>query len=136
MLLGQFSVTFEYRPGSQCLRPDCPVGPTDMGVVEASSTSELTEQPFAESAMGDSMDSDILPELSGETWVAATHLDETTSDLPTSEAEPDLISSSFTYRTLIIVREWVRAGAPPTWLDCVDYPRSCVRGISNSAICP
>ena len=47
MLLGQFSVTCEYRPGSQhanadgvprqygqCLRPDCPVGPPDLGVVD------------------------------------------------------------------------------------------------------
>ena len=63
LLLGQFSVTFEYRPGSlhsnadgmsrqcrQCRRPD--------------------------SEMGDSMDADLLPELSGETWVASALLDE------------------------------------------------------------
>ena len=69
MLLGQFSVTFEYRPGSehananglslqcgQCLHPDCPVGLPDLAVVETSSTSAMTDQPFAESAMGDSMD--------------------------------------------------------------------------------
>ena len=98
MLLGQFSVTFEYQPGSQhanaddlsrqwgqCLKLDCPVGPPDLGVVETGSTSELAEQPFAESAMGDSMDSDLLPERSGETWVAATHLDEATGDLPLSD---------------------------------------------------
>ena len=36
------------------------------------------------------MDSDLL---SGETWVAATHLDEATGDLPTSDSEPDLITS-------------------------------------------
>ena len=34
-------------------------------------TSTLLDQLFASSAMGDSMDADLLPELSGETWVAA-----------------------------------------------------------------
>ena len=61
LLLGQFSVTFEYRPGSQhmnadgmfwqcgqCRRPDCRVSATDL--------------PAASSEMGDSMDSDLLPE--------------------------------------------------------------------------
>ena len=42
--------------------------------------------------MGDSMDSDLLPELSGETWVAANHLVEATGDLPSSDSEPDLIA--------------------------------------------
>ena len=88
MLLGQFSVTFEYRAGSQhvnadglsrqrcqCLWPDCPVGPRDLGVVETSSTSELAEQPIAESAMGDSMDSDYFQNFLGKrgwppsTWI-------------------------------------------------------------------
>ena len=94
MLLGQFSVTFKYPPGSQhanangltrqcgqCLRPDCPVGPPDPAVVETSSTSAMTDQPFAESAMGDSMDTDLLPEMSCETWVATVHLDEATGHL-------------------------------------------------------
>ena len=48
------------------------MGPPDLGVVETGFTSEQAEQPFDESAMGDS---DLLPELSVETWVAATHLD-------------------------------------------------------------
>ena len=47
MLLGQFSVTFEYRTVSQhtnadglsrqcgqCLRPDCQVGPPDLAVIK------------------------------------------------------------------------------------------------------
>ena len=54
----------------------------DVGVIETGSTPELADQPFAASVMGDSMDSDLLPELSGETWVTATHLDEVTGDLP------------------------------------------------------
>ena len=49
-------------------------GPSDLVVVETSSTSELAEQHFDKLAMGDSMDSDLLPELSGETWVAAIHM--------------------------------------------------------------
>ena len=104
MLLGQFSVTFEYPPGAQhanadglsrhqCLRPDCPVLSRDIGALETGSTLELAYQPFAASVIGDSMDSDLLPELSGETWVATTHLDEVTSDLPPSGSDPDQIIS-------------------------------------------
>ena len=82
--------------------------------METVSTLELEDQPFAESVIGDSMDSDLLPEFSGETWVAATHLDEDTGDLPPSASEPDLIASSRT-----MVWEWVQAGVSLTWLDCV-----------------
>ena len=74
---------------------------------------DIGEIGIAESAMGDSMDSDLLPELSGEMWVAATHLDEVTGDLPQSGSEPDLITSSLVDQTLTIVREWVQAGSPP-----------------------
>ena len=96
LLLGQFSVTFEYRPGSlhsnadgmsrqcgQCRRPDCPVSAADLPAVEAETQSLLVDQPFASSEMGDSMDSDLLPKLSGETWVASALLEELTWDLPT-----------------------------------------------------
>ena len=68
--------------------------------------------------MGDSMKSDLLPELSGERWVAATHLDEATGDLPPPDSEPDLITASLMDKTLTIVREWVWASAPPAWSDC------------------
>ena len=83
LLLGQFSVTFEYRPGSQhanangmsrqcgqCQRPDCPVSAT-----------EMVDQPFAASEIGESMDADLLPELSGETWVASAFIEEFTANL-------------------------------------------------------
>ena len=143
VLLGQFSVTFEYRLGSQhanadglsrqcgqCLWPDCPVAPPDVGVVKTGSTSELEEQPFAESVMGDSMDSDLLPELLCETWVDATHLDEATGDLPPSGLEPDLITSSL--KTLTIVREWVRAGSPPPrFISGAAFVASPVRQLVN-----
>ena len=46
------------------------------------------------------MDSDLLRELSNETWMAATHLDEATGDLPPSGSEPDLIMSSLMDKTL------------------------------------
>ena len=78
LLLGQCSVTFEYRPGSQpsnadgmsrqcgqCRRLDCPVSAADLPAVDADTRSLLVDQPFASSEMGDSMDSDLLPELSG-----------------------------------------------------------------------
>ena len=80
LLLGQFSVTFEYRPGAlhnnadgmsrqcgQCKRPDCPVSATDLPTTDDDTQSLLVDQPFATSEMGDSMDADLLPECSGET---------------------------------------------------------------------
>ena len=62
LLLGQLSVTFEYRPGSlhnnadgmsrqcgQCRRPDCPVSAADLPPVDADTQSLLVDQPFATS---------------------------------------------------------------------------------------
>ena len=93
LLLGQFSVTFEYRPGAQhanadgmsrqcgqCRRPVCPVSSSDSPGVELDASSVLQDQPFASSEMGDSMDADLLPELSGETWVASALLEELSVD--------------------------------------------------------
>ena len=81
LLLGQFSVTFEYRPGAQhanadgmsrqcdqCWRPDCPVSSSASQVADLDASSVHLDQPFASSEMGDSMDADLLPELLGETW--------------------------------------------------------------------
>ena len=75
LLLGQFSVTFEYRPGSQhanadgmsrqrgqCQRPDCPVSATDSPVPDNKRETEMVDQPFAASEIGESMDADLLPE--------------------------------------------------------------------------
>ena len=45
------------------------------------------DQPFASSEMEDSMDADLLPELSGETWVAAIYLDELTADFPATDSD-------------------------------------------------
>ena len=126
MLLGQFSVTFEYRPGAQhanadgmfrqcgkCRRPDCPVSSSDLQVADLEALSVLRDQPFASS--GDSMDADLLPELSGETWVAATLLEGLTADLPPAGSDIDLIVASRQDATLTTVCEWVQSGLVPTW---------------------
>ena len=68
--------------------------------------------------MGDSMDADLLPELSGETWVAATLLDELTAYLPPAGSDLDLIVASRQDATLTTVREWVQPGTAPAWSEC------------------
>ena len=128
VLLGQFSVTFEYRPGSQhsnadgmsrqCRRPDCPVSAADLPAADADTQSLLVDQPFASSEMGDSMDSDLLPELSGETWVASALLEELTVDLPMAGSDIDLVAASREDKTLQTVRSWVQSGNAPPWPAC------------------
>ena len=133
LLLGQFSVTFEYRPGAQhanadgmarqcgqCRRPDCPVSSSDSSVVELGSSSVLQDQPFASSEMGDSMDADLLPELSGETWVASALLEELSVDLPTAGSDIDVIVASRQDATLMTVWKWVQSGVVPAWSECAD----------------
>ena len=131
MLLGQFSVTFEYCPGAQhanadsmsrqcgqCQRPDCLVSSSDARVVDVDATTVLLDQPFASSEMGDSMDGDLLPELSGEAWVAATLLEGLTADLPQVGSDIDLIVASRQDATLTTVREWVQLGVVSVWSEC------------------
>ena len=135
MLLGQFSVTFEYRPGAQhanadgmsrqcgqCMMPGCPVSSPDSRVDDMDSTSALLDQPFASSEMGDSMDADLLPELSGKTWVAATYMDELTMDLPATGSDLDFVVASRQDVTLTTVRQWVQSGAAPVWSECLGLP--------------
>ena len=43
----------------------------DARAEDMDSPAVLLDQAFESSEMGDSMDADLLPELSGETWVAA-----------------------------------------------------------------
>ena len=128
LLLGQFLVTFEYRLGAQhanadgmsrqcgqCQRPDCPISASDSQVADRDVPQALEQQPFASSEMGESMDTDLLPELSGETCVA---LDGLTADLLLAGADLDLIVASHQDRTLATVREWVQSGNVPLWADC------------------
>ena len=131
LLLGQFSVTFEYRPGSQhanadgmsrqcgqCRRPDCPVSAAELPATDVETESLLMDQPFASSEMGDSMDADLLPELSGETWVASALLKELTADLPTVGSDIDLIAASHDDSTLGTVWSWLQSGSVPPWSAC------------------
>ena len=134
MLLGQFSVTFEYRPGAhhanadgmsrqcgQCQRPDCPVSATDSPVPDANVEMEMVDQPFAASEVGESMDADLLPELSGETWVASALIAEITADLLPSGSNADLITASRQDATLATVRGWIQSESTPTWTNCAGF---------------
>ena len=148
-LLGQFSVTFEYRPGAQhakadgmsrqcgqCQRPDCPVSSSDSLVADADPALALVEQPFTSSEMGESMDADLLPELSGETWVVTTLLEGLTAYLLPAGADLDLIVASRQDTTLATVREWVQSGTVPLWADCAGLSRNCTVGVYKLAIYP
>ena len=99
LLLGQFSVTFEYRPRMGCLA----------NVASAEQETEMVDQPFAASEMGESMDADLLPELSGETWVASALIEEFTADLLPAGSNVDLIAASRQDATLATVREWIQS---------------------------
>ena len=131
LLLGQFSVTFEYRLGSQhanadgmsrqcgqCRRPDCLVSAADLPATDVETQSLLMDQPFASSEMGDSMDADLLPERSGETWVASALLEELAVDLPTAGSDIDLIAASCDDSTLGTVRSWLQSDSVPPWSAC------------------
>ena len=132
MLLGQFSVTFEYRTGAQhsnadgmsrqcgqCIRPGCLLTSPDSRVDDLDSTTAMLNQPFACSEMGDSMDADLLLELSGETWVAATYIDKLNTDLPPTGSDWDFVAASRQDVTLTTVCKWVQSGAAPAWLEFV-----------------
>ena len=131
LLLGQFSFTFEYRPGAQhanadgmsrqcgqCQRPDCPVSATDSTVPDADPETEMVDQPFAASEMGESMDADLLPELSGEILVASALIEEFTADLLLAASNVYLITASRQDATLATVREWIQSESTPAWAEC------------------
>ena len=64
------------------------------------------------------MDADLLPELSGETWVASTLLKKLTADLLPTGADLDIIAASRQDTTLAMVREWIQSGSTPVWAEC------------------
>ena len=134
LLLGQFSVTFEYRPGAQhanpdgmsrqcgqCQRPDCPVSAMDSPLTDAKPETEMVDQLFAASEMGESMDADLLPELSGETWVASALIEELMADLLPPGSNVDLIAESRQDVTLTTVGEWIQSGVTPAWAECAGF---------------
>ena len=115
-------MTFEYRPGAQhanadgmshqcgqCQRPDCPVSATDSPVPNAEPDTGLVDQ---------SMDADLLPELSSETWVASALLEEFTADLRPVGADMDVIAASRQDTTLATVRLWIQSESIPVWAEC------------------
>ena len=113
------------RQCGQCRRPVCPVSAIDLPTGKTDTQSVLVDQPFATSEMGDSMDADLLPELSGETWVASALLDELTGDLHPAGVNGDLVSATSEDKMLQTVRLWVESGKPPPrgqsapeWLRC------------------
>ena len=77
----------------------------------------MVDQPFAASEIGESMNADLLPELSGETWVASALTEEFTADLPAG-SNIDLIAESRSDDTLAVVRGWIQSNSTPTWTDC------------------
>ena len=91
----------------------------DSRVDDVDSTTALLDQPFASSEMGDSMDADLLPELSGETWVVASYMDELKADLPTTGSDLNLVVASRQDVTLATVRKWVQSRAASAWLECL-----------------
>ena len=93
------------RQCGQCRRPDCPVSAAELPAVDADTRSLL-------------VDPDLLPELSGETWVASALLEELTVDLPTSGSDIDLVTASRKDKILQTVRSWVQSGNAPPWPAC------------------
>ena len=90
----------------------------DSPVPDAEPETEMVDQPFTASEMGESMDADLLPELSGETWVASALLEEFTADLLPAGTNVDLITASRQDATLATVREWIRSESTPAWAEC------------------
>ena len=98
--------------------PECLVSVTDSPVPDAEPETGLIDQPFASSEMGESMDADLLPELSGETWIALALLGGFTADLLPAGADLDLIAASRQVAMLATVREWIQSESIPVWAEC------------------
>ena len=64
------------------------------------------------------MDADLLPELSGVTWVVSTLLEGLAADLLIAGSDIDLSVASRQDATFTTVREWVQSGVVPAWSDC------------------
>ena len=64
------------------------------------------------------MDADLLPECSGETWVASALIEELTVDLPAPGVGDDLVSDTARDEMLQTVRSWVVSGVAPPWSEC------------------
>ena len=60
----EFMIDTGFQVTILCRRPDCPVSAADLPATDVETQSLLVDQPFVSSEMGDSMDADLLPELS------------------------------------------------------------------------
>ena len=67
------------------------------------------------------MDADLLPELSGETWVASALIEEFTVDLVPAGSNVDLIPASRQDATLATLREWIQSESTPAWAECAGF---------------
>ena len=63
------------------------------------------------------MDADLLPELSGETWVASALMEKFTADLLPAGSNVDLIAESCYDDTLTTVRGWIQSKSTPAWAE-------------------
>ena len=93
----------------------------DSPVPDAEPETEIVDQPFAASEMGESMDANLLPELSGKTWVASALMEELTADLLPAGSNVDLIVVSRQDAMLARVWEWIQSGATPAWAECAGF---------------
>ena len=73
------------------------------------------------------MDVDLLPELSGESWVASALTEEFTADL-LAGSNIDLIVESRSDDTLAVVRGWIQSNSTRHGQTVPDCLRNCVAG--------
>ena len=106
------------RQCGQCQGSDYPVSAKDSPVSENNQEIEMVDQPFAASEIGESMDADLLPELSGETWVASALTEEFAADLLPAGSNIDLIAECRHDDMLATMRGWIQSSSTPTWADC------------------
>ena len=93
----------------------------DSPVPDAEPETEMVDQPFAASEMGESMDADLLPELSSETWVASALIEEFTADLLPAGSNVDLNAASRQDATLATVQEWIQSESTLAWAECAGF---------------
>ena len=110
----------------KCLKPDCPVSSSDKRVLEVDSTTVPGRS---------AMDADLLPELSGETWVAATLLEGLTADLPPFASDRDLIVASRQDATLTTSMRGYSRGQPRCGPNVRVCLLSCGVGDCSSGTC-
>ena len=136
MLLGHFSVTFEYRPGAQHANADGLSRPIPESVCGGLSgvifRHACRQYGFHNGIAGSAFC--ILGHgglhgrrlISGTVWrnVGGSHLSgRTYGGFTVDRFEPDFIVASRRDKTLATGRQWVQTGAPPAWPECSGLSR-------------